>query len=635
MTARLKYEGTAVDDAGNVLPSTQVEVRRLADGNLASLYAASTGATAVTNPHNTDADGNFEFWVLPGTYTVTVGVGASAYSKTVYLNFRPATPYDFGAAGDGVADDTAALVAWLESGGDLYAPDGTYLINSSVTPTISASTRVTASSGAIFKAAANLSGDMIRPVCDSAGYTSDRIISFEWTGGLFDQTGQENSTSVPYQAFYPPANVGASATAEGLSIRGEISVGGTPTAGFDRVIVRDTKFFASSTGHWESAGGDSGVFVAGTKHIHVEGVEGIGCRDLAIYTSGLSSGSIPGGTCYIGKNTFKGCMFGASSKRLMSNVIMEGNIGYNTAVLAIATDVTTSGDNVLIANNIGYGAWQVARVTGGEGVTVTGNQSFKHGHLRENGAVPTAIFQNDNAAVALNGTSKVFAYGNRVTGLNTGVTFSTAAVRLMDSDGTACSGAMVFDNTADGVASVVIEDASGADTTVAKGNHGQNLSGNTVVLTGASSIDRDGPIYEWNGTKAHTGVLPATVIETATIKQGTMRARDRLIIYATGTTTGTAGDKAFWLQLGGATARRLTPIPAAISGDWVLEGKVELNTLGSQRMGGIVFVESATGTTSSLEGQNFETGDIDITLLFGLGHASDTMTLNTFSVRLE
>lgn len=40
----------------------------------------------------------------------------------------------FGAVGDGVTDDTAAVQAWLNHGGDLYAPPGTYLVNGATRP---------------------------------------------------------------------------------------------------------------------------------------------------------------------------------------------------------------------------------------------------------------------------------------------------------------------------------------------------------------------------------------------------------------------------------------------------------------------------------------------------------------------
>lgn len=57
----------------------------------------------------------------------------------------------------------------------------------------------------------------------------------------------------------------------------------------------------------------------------------VAARDLGVYCSGLSAGAIPGGSCYIGANKLHGCLYGVSTKRLLSNVQMVDNIGYNTA----------------------------------------------------------------------------------------------------------------------------------------------------------------------------------------------------------------------------------------------------------------------------------------------------------------
>jgi hypothetical protein len=57
-----------------------------------------------------------------------------ALTKATYamIEGAPNNPLDFGAIGDGVADDTAALNAWLAAGGG-YLPRGTYKITSSIT----------------------------------------------------------------------------------------------------------------------------------------------------------------------------------------------------------------------------------------------------------------------------------------------------------------------------------------------------------------------------------------------------------------------------------------------------------------------------------------------------------------------
>ena len=348
---------------------------------------------------------------------------------------------DFGAAGDGVTDDTSAIKNWLESGNSfLFAPPGTYLIAAAgadaggVQATISNSISVICAEGAVFEAGTNLDNDIIRINASATGYSVTRNLSVNWTGGKFDQTGQKNSTVVPFATEYTPANTGSSATCDGLSIRGEVSISDTPTAGFYRVIVKDVQTFASNDKFWKTGGGDSGIFVDGAFHVHVSGCQHIGNRDLGIYASGLSSGSILGGSCYIGQNKFYGCMFGAAAKRLMSNLQIVDNIGFNTSVIATTSDITDTGDNAVIASNIGHGAWRVVRVQLGAAHLVYGNQSFKHGVLdpTNSNAVLSTVFNADNDCVSLEGATNSSVYGNNAFSLNTGISHEVCTVRARD-----------------------------------------------------------------------------------------------------------------------------------------------------------------------------------------------------------
>jgi hypothetical protein len=568
--------------------------------------------------------------------------GSGATRTTVQAKLRESVSLkDFGAVGDGVTDDTAAIKNWLESGsGFLYAPDGVYLVAAAganaggVNATISESITVFCSEGAVFKAGTNLDNDIILINASASGYTATRNLSIAWSGGKFDQRLQRNSTVVPFSSDFPPANLGASATTDGLSIRGVIYVSGTPTAGFERVTVKDVETLASDQKHWENAGGDSGIFIDGAVHIHVSNVSCTGNRDLGIYASGLPSGAIPGGSCYIGQNKFYGCMFGASTKRLMSNVQIVNNIGYNTAVVANSAPVTSTGDNVMFSSNIGYGAWRVVRVNEGSGVIAFGNQSFDHGHLLQDGSVPTAVFNADNACVSFEGVTNSQAYGNRVVGLNTGFTGEVATIVLQDNSGVDCSENMIHQNTADGVHAVVSEKSGESDKAFCWGNHGRNLTGQPVVLTGASSIDRDGPIYETVGPVTHTGTTSSTVVATATIKQGTIVRRDRLRIVAAGTISGTANTKLFALSLGTGVQQQTPNFSATVEGNWYMDAYVEINSEASQRMFAQVIADTEAGVISSKENQDFDAGDIDIDLLFKLGDTADTMVLDAFSVRL-
>lgn len=352
------------------------------------------------------------------------------------------TPQMFGAKGDGTTDDTTALKNWLESSGDLYAPSGIYLVAAAgsdaggVTATISKSLNVICSEDAIFKAGTDLDNDIIRIKATSTNYSATRNLSVSWLGGKLDQVGQKNSAVLPFSSEYTPANLGSSATCDGLSIRGEISVDSTPTAGFTRVVVKNIHTIASNDLFWKTAGGDSGLFVSGSVHIEVSNSEFIGNRDLGIYSSGLSSGSITGGSCIISNNKFFGCMFGAAIKRLISNAQIVNNVGFNTAVVATSTNVTATGDNIIIANNIGHGAWRVVRVTAGSGHLVYGNQSYKHGVVdpTNNNAALTSVFETHNSCVSVEGSSNNVISNNNVFDLNVNITHEVATVVFKNND---------------------------------------------------------------------------------------------------------------------------------------------------------------------------------------------------------
>jgi len=76
--------------------------------------------------------------------------GTGAVTRTVQAKLRDVVSVkDFGAVGDGVADDTAAIQAALNNGGDIYIPDGTYV---TLPLTASSNTRLNLSANTILKA---------------------------------------------------------------------------------------------------------------------------------------------------------------------------------------------------------------------------------------------------------------------------------------------------------------------------------------------------------------------------------------------------------------------------------------------------------------------------------------------------
>lgn len=174
--------------SGKPLPGATVSVLK-ADGSLATL-ASDPGGTPLANPVTTDKQGNYSFYVDDGTYTLSISYGptqldlienvrivtgldaaaaraaavenaigssqekapsqaavAAAFDQVAdptagadrvgyagrtvrqFLNDL-ANVRRFGAVGDGIADDTAAIQAAIDfaatKGGAVYFPDGTY-----------------------------------------------------------------------------------------------------------------------------------------------------------------------------------------------------------------------------------------------------------------------------------------------------------------------------------------------------------------------------------------------------------------------------------------------------------------------------------------------------------------------------
>lgn len=73
-----RFQFTAVDEAGNVLPLASVEVRSEASGLLASLFSNRTGTTPIANPFTATSEGFAAFHVDGGAYKITATLGADS-----------------------------------------------------------------------------------------------------------------------------------------------------------------------------------------------------------------------------------------------------------------------------------------------------------------------------------------------------------------------------------------------------------------------------------------------------------------------------------------------------------------------------------------------------------------------------
>ena len=185
-----------------------------ANGNLATLYSNPNSAPT-SNPVYTNMDGEYAFYAANGTYTLQItatnyatetkpGVvlfdpsdsgasnnvqflqaGTGAQVRSVQSKLRDVVSVkDFGAVGDGVADDTAAIQAAnaeVATGGILYFPQGIYKLNNSV----SILNKKVSAYGASFTG----TGVLIAPLLETVSSFIDRAGSYLGVGKAADTDG--------------------------------------------------------------------------------------------------------------------------------------------------------------------------------------------------------------------------------------------------------------------------------------------------------------------------------------------------------------------------------------------------------------------------------------------------------------
>jgi hypothetical protein len=308
------------------------------------------------------------------------------------------------------------LIAAFTTGGDFYFPTGNYRIASAgpdtggVDVTWRASVKVTCDSGARFFTD-GVDNDLIRFTVPSngAGLPLEKL-TLEWVGGIIDQRAQKNSTVLPHIETYPPANPGASATTDGISIRASYTSGGLKNAA-SLVRISGVTFRASDT-HWETAGGDSGLYVGeGTDLTIIENCSFTGCRDQGIYGSNDGTG-VAGGHNIYRNNSFVNCFFGCAVKRSVPSFEMTGNRFTNCVAALQSLLLVGSGcKDGIIANNYGTGVEVMVRLDSTLTTTVYSNVVNGTGATRANGqkmtvyGVPVGVRMDGGAGNVIQGVN--------------------------------------------------------------------------------------------------------------------------------------------------------------------------------------------------------------------------------------
>lgn len=140
-------------------------------------YLNNTYTSKKSVPVNVDIT-NEEYWVMTGAYNAQV---ADLASRVVDVEAELAnvdvfvTPQKYGAVGDGVTDDTAAVRAALAVGGLIVFPKGTYLISETLRPVSGSMLLGCGANNSIIKAADNFNNNIIEYTGTTSGITIENL----------------------------------------------------------------------------------------------------------------------------------------------------------------------------------------------------------------------------------------------------------------------------------------------------------------------------------------------------------------------------------------------------------------------------------------------------------------------------
>lgn len=359
-------------------------------------------------------------------------------------------------AGDAVSQN-AAVTAFLKRGGQLLFAAGDYLLTNQGSDTDAVSiANFTKNLDVVCEPGVNfiiddVDGDGIRISVPGNGSGIPEFgQTITWRGGRFDQSGQKNSTTMPFTTEYPPSNPGTSATADALSIRGEYNDGEEKNA----IVYCCVEMVETYGGtHWEVAGGDSGIFVAGCREQVVRNCTGIGNRDLHVYASGTENGTLPCKTELIG-NTALNCFHGHSVKRSALGIITR-NHAENCARAVLADYLTGDGFNEFqIIGNTSNNCGVAVRAQNCQNFYIAHNRSRNQGAKLSDGT--TIESYAAGYAFGMEGCSQGYVGRNSMIGVNAGYIAAYPAssflIQANDLSGTDTSFVTFEGNVGDGLA---------------------------------------------------------------------------------------------------------------------------------------------------------------------------------------
>ena len=296
-----------------------------------------------------------------------VQAGAGADARTVQDKLRDVVSVkDFGAAGDGVTDDTAAIQDALtyatEGGLTLVFPAGVYSCDAPITWTYSGAgaLEIRCDPGAVLRPSAIFPTGLpfIRPLVSGG----NGKFSFTWRGGVLD------GRNMPGRIVNTAPDIMYVTSSDGS---------------FSYLTIENVTFIQNDTRYGIS--GDSCLFTV-SNNVKISGCSFKGAIDAAIYVSADATGTL-GENCIITNNTFDECNVAFITKRDFLYHIVSDNIitdcNYGITIGGAASGLGTGKYGVISGNiirNVSFGI--SARES--DGTIITGNRVENYG-LRRRG----------------------------------------------------------------------------------------------------------------------------------------------------------------------------------------------------------------------------------------------------------
>lgn len=134
-----KYEGVVQDEEGDIITHATITVKDYVGVANSTIYAADALGSNI-NGFTNNSDGTFEFFAIDGRYNIEIskpGITTKVITN-VLMEHTPGIPSakGYGAVGDGVIDDTAAINAALAANKSVFMHAGTYIVSGNVACTL-------------------------------------------------------------------------------------------------------------------------------------------------------------------------------------------------------------------------------------------------------------------------------------------------------------------------------------------------------------------------------------------------------------------------------------------------------------------------------------------------------------------